>query len=153
MLEVRPKPPILRPLDHRLTARWSDSRVDSFTAALSEENAAAAAVNAWAASGCKLEAPEEVAEAEALTAAEAAAASDAHEAAVCRRLAQRVALNTVSLLLPWLDPIALTQKALEVQSEPKTSVPTQPQPQLQPQPQPDYPARRARDGRFHNRRE
>ena len=66
-------------------------------------------MNAWAASGCKLEAPEEVVEAETLAAAEAAAAADAHEAALCRRLAQRVALNTVSLIscpgsTPNLEP-------------------------------------------------
>ena len=83
-----------------------------------------AAVNAWAASGCKLEAPEEVAEAETLAAAEAAAAADAHAAALCRRLAQRVALNTVSLILPWLDPNpgALTQKALAL-SQPQNPSP------------------------------
>lgn len=102
VLGARPESPISCHAQHlyRLTARWSESRVDSFTAALSEENVAVAAVNAWAASGCKLEAPEEVAEAETLAAAEAAAAADAHEAALCRRLAQRIALNTVSFILP-----------------------------------------------------
>ena len=83
--EVRPcVPEVDRDLESKMRSRLGFKQLASHAAAaelapLDEESAAAAAVNAWAAAGCKLDEPEEF-EAAAVLDAEAVAAAFAIEA-------------------------------------------------------------------------